>query len=146
MRANEVKRNTKQKKHVQRGRGGKRGKTSGKGHKGQRSRAGGGPRPDIRDRIKRLPKLRGRGVNINRAFRGSFSTVKLSDIEANFNAGDMVTPKILFEKDLIRKSKGQLSNVKIVASGELKKKVIFKGVRFTEASKKAVELLGIEVK
>ncbi len=45
------------------GRGGKRGKTSGKGHKGQKARAGNSSRPEMRDIIKKLPKLRGHGKN-----------------------------------------------------------------------------------
>jgi len=43
------------------GRGGKRGKTSGRGTKGQNARAGRKKRPELRDFIKRVPKLRGRG-------------------------------------------------------------------------------------
>lgn len=54
---------TKNKKSRQVGRGGKRGKTSGRGTKGQNARAGRKKRPEMRDIIKRIPKLRGRGVN-----------------------------------------------------------------------------------
>ena len=59
------------------GRGGKRGKTSGKGGKGQTARAGARPRPEMRDFIKKLPKLRGHGVN--RA-RGVNNERKLSEV------------------------------------------------------------------
>jgi ribosomal protein L15 len=52
---------TKNKKTMIVGRGGKRGKTSGRGGKGQTARAGNKRRPEIRDFIKRIPKLRGRG-------------------------------------------------------------------------------------
>ena len=45
------------------GRGGKRGKTSGRGGKGQTARAGNKRRPELRDFIKRIPKLRGRGIS-----------------------------------------------------------------------------------
>ena len=48
------------------GRGGKRGKTSGRGHKGQRQHGGHGVRPELRDMIKKLPKLRGHGINRSR--------------------------------------------------------------------------------
>lgn len=52
---------TKRKRARQVGRGGRRGKTSGRGTKGQNARAGRKKRPEIRDIIKRIPKLRGRG-------------------------------------------------------------------------------------
>jgi ribosomal protein L15 len=56
-----LKRKTANKKSTQVGRGGKRGKTSGRGTKGQNARAGRKKRPELRDFIKRFPKLRGRG-------------------------------------------------------------------------------------
>lgn len=58
-----LKRKTANKKSRQVGRGGTRGKTSGRGTKGQNARAGRKKRPELRDFIKRFPKLRGRGVN-----------------------------------------------------------------------------------
>ena len=51
------------------GRGGKRGKTAGRGTKGQNARAGRKKRPELRDFIKRVPKLRGRGKHSNKSFR-----------------------------------------------------------------------------
>jgi large subunit ribosomal protein L15 len=56
-----LKRKTANKKARQVGRGGTRGKTSGRGTKGQNARAGRKKRPELRDFIKRVPKLRGRG-------------------------------------------------------------------------------------
>ncbi|MSR87620.1 MAG: hypothetical protein EXS69_00410 [Candidatus Zambryskibacteria bacterium] len=56
-----LKRKTANKKSRQVGRGGTRGKTSGRGTKGQNARAGHKNRPELRDFIKRVPKLRGRG-------------------------------------------------------------------------------------
>lgn len=56
-----LQRKTKNKKSKQVGRGGTRGKTSGRGTKGQNARAGRKKRPELRDFIKRVPKLRGRG-------------------------------------------------------------------------------------
>lgn len=58
-----LKRKTPNKKSKQVGRGGTRGKTSGRGTKGQNARAGRKKRPELRDFIKRVPKLRGRGVS-----------------------------------------------------------------------------------
>ncbi len=62
-----LKRKTANKKSRQVGRGGTRGKTSGRGTKGQNARAGHKNRPELRDFIKRVPKLRGRGKNSNKS-------------------------------------------------------------------------------
>lgn len=106
------------------GRGGKRGKTSGRGTKGQKARAGHKIRPEIRDRIKKLPKLRGRGKNSNKAFRLVPTPVNLSVIEKTFLANEKVTPQILLAKGLIARVRGIVPVVKIVGSG-LEKKVAF---------------------
>lgn len=62
MQFHELKRKTPNKKSAQVGRGGTRGKTAGRGTKGQNARAGRKKRPELRDTIKRIPKLRGRGI------------------------------------------------------------------------------------
>lgn len=69
MQWNTLKPRTKRKKSAQVGRGGKRGKTAGRGTKGQNARAGRKKRPEIRDFIKRFPKLRGRGKNSLKSFQ-----------------------------------------------------------------------------
>jgi large subunit ribosomal protein L15 len=69
MQFHSLKRKTPNKKSKQVGRGGTRGKTSGRGTKGQNARAGRKKRPELRDFIKRVPKLRGRGKNSNKSFR-----------------------------------------------------------------------------
>lgn len=71
-----IKPKTKRKRSAQVGRGGKRGKTSGKGTKGQNARAGRKKRPELRDFIKRFPKLRGRGKSSLKSFQ-----VKLTGAE-----------------------------------------------------------------
>jgi large subunit ribosomal protein L15 len=63
MEMNNLKRQTKRVTSMDVGRGGKRGKTSGKGTKGQNARAGRKFRPEMRDAIKKLPKLRGYAFN-----------------------------------------------------------------------------------
>jgi len=60
---------TKRKRSRQVGRGGTRGKTSGRGTKGQNARAGRKKRPELRDFIKRVPKLRGRGKSSLKSFQ-----------------------------------------------------------------------------
>ncbi len=59
------------------GRGGTRGKTSGRGTKGQNARAGRKKRPELRDFIKRFPKLRGRGKNSFKAYKPKLVGSKL---------------------------------------------------------------------
>lgn len=112
---------TKQKKAKLVGRGGKRGKTAGRGTKGQKARAGHKIRPQMRDIIKKLPKLRGRGKNINKAFRIKPQTVNLSVLDARFEANASVTPSALFEKGLISRTHGKLPAVKILGTGDLSK-------------------------
>ena len=84
MQSHDVKRNTPRKESVQIGRGGRRGKTSGKGHKGQKARAGTSMRPEMRDLIKKVPKLRGRGVNTNKSRKNDYKVVSLAALEENY--------------------------------------------------------------
>ncbi len=71
------------------GRGGTRGKTSGRGTKGQNARAGHKKRPEMRDIIKRIPKLRGRGKSSLKSFQMKLSGQALQEFLAkkktNFN-------------------------------------------------------------
>jgi len=92
---------TKVSKRLGRGLGSGRGKTSGQGTKGQKSRSGhniprrfeGGQMP----LIQRMPKTRGfRSLNLK------FQIVQISQLEKNFRAGEVVSPKTLFEKKLIK--------------------------------------------
>jgi ribosomal protein L15 len=64
-----LKSKTKRRHARQVGRGGTRGKTSGRGTKGQNARAGHKKRPELRDFIKRVPKLRGRGKSSLKSFQ-----------------------------------------------------------------------------
>jgi len=70
---------TKRKRARQVGRGGARGKTSGRGTKGQNARAGRKKRPELRDIIKRVPKLRGRGKSSLKSFKSKLSGVRLKE-------------------------------------------------------------------
>jgi large subunit ribosomal protein L15 len=72
-----LKRKTPNKKSTQVGRGGTRGKTSGRDTKGQNARAGRKKRPELRDFIKRVPKLRGRGKNSNKSIQKQLSGAAL---------------------------------------------------------------------
>src|ERR1700739_4680735 len=88
---------------VGRGQSSTRGKTSGRGGKGQTARAGHKMRPEMRDIIKKLPKRRGYGRNRSRGVRTnrtSFAPVNLALLEASFEKGDTVTPAVLMHKGL----------------------------------------------
>ncbi len=78
------------------GRGGKRGKTSGRGTKGQDARGGHRKRPEMRDILKKLPKRRGHGKNRSRTVRPQvvYSPVNLAALDKAFNAGDTVSPAV----------------------------------------------------
>jgi large subunit ribosomal protein L15 len=146
MQIHEVKRKTTNKTSIKIGRGGKRGKTSGRGHKGQNARSGNSGRPEIRDMIKRIPKLRGRGVNINKAFRQKAQAVSLTDLENNFKAGERVNPTSLFEKGLVTKEGGKMPIVKILNTGEITKKLEIKNCLTSKAAAEAIEKAGGKLK
>ncbi len=143
---NLLQRTTANKKAKTVGRGSKRGKTSGRGTKGQKARAGHKIRPEIRDRIKKLPKLRGRGKNINKAFRIDATVVNLSVLSKAFPANASVTPSALFEKGLIRRTGGKIPAVKILAGGEMKHAVTVYGCEVSAAAKVKIEAAGGTVK
>lgn len=145
MQKHELKRRTKLAKKTRIGRGGKRGKTSGRGHKGQKARAGTGIRPDIRDAIKKIPKLRGRGVNSNKSIKNKSQVVNVSAIDLNFEDGEKVNPKSLHLKNLIRKVSGKLPVVKILGTGEISKKVILTDCLVSVSAKEKVEKVGGKV-
>jgi large subunit ribosomal protein L15 len=131
------------------GRGGKRGKTSGKGTKGQNARAGHHKRPELRDIIKKFPKLRGHGKNRARTVNDArlvSKTVSLMAIEKAFKAGETVSPKTLVEKRVVVQRGKKLPDVVIVATGSLTKSVTVEKVRFSVAAKAAIEKAGGSVK
>src|SRR4051812_6762236 len=101
MQINTLKPRTKNKKTMIVGRGGKRGKTSGRGGKGQTARAGNKRRPEVRDFIKRVPKLRGRGKNSNKSIQDKSFVINIDAIAEIFNTGDVVSPKTLLEKKAV---------------------------------------------
>ena len=125
-------------KRIGRGPGSGHGKTAGRGHKGQKSRTGysrrygfeGGQMPLVR----RIPK---RGfTNI---FRVEFQVVNLRDLERVFDTGETVTPALLAEKGLVR---GGSRPVKILASGELSKKLVVQAHKFSASAREGIEKAG----
>lgn len=137
---------TKNKKTMLVGRGGKRGKTSGRGGKGQTARAGNKTRPELRDFIKRVPKLRGRGVNQNKSFAARPYVINLSDIETLYSAGDIVSPETLVERAVISTISGKIPQVKILGAGEITKKVIIEKCLISKEAAEKVQKAGGEIK
>lgn len=130
------------------GRGGKRGKTSGRGTKGQKARSGNSTRPEMRDIIKKLPKLRGHGKNRARgvvADRARAIAVNLSAVNKAFKAGDTVDPKNLAAKGLIQARGGKTPLVKILGTGDLEAKLTFKKVTVSASAKAKIEKAGGEI-
>ncbi len=121
------------------GRGAKRGKTSGRGTKGQNARSGNKRRPEYRDIIKKIPKARGYRFQ---SFQERASAVNLRDLEATFTAGDSVTLVTLLEKGLIEKHGGKMPVVKILGSGTITKKLSVSGIPVSANAKKAIEAAG----
>jgi len=125
------------------GRGGKRGTYSGHGGKGQTARSGRKMRPIVRDIIKKYPKLRGyknHVVNIGP------QTVNVEKLENKFKKGDTVSPKVLYERNLITRAGGVLSAVKILGTGELKTALHVQGCVVSKSAKEKIVKAGGTVK
>ncbi len=125
-------------KRVGRGPGSGNGKTAGRGHKGQKSRSGysrrwgfeGGQMPLVR----RIPK---RGFfNV---FRVDYQVVNLRDLDRVFDDGDEVTPATLLAKGLIRRGP---KPVKVLATGDLSKKLSVVAAKFSGSAKSKIEAAG----
>ena len=149
MQLHNIKPKHKPKKSRRIGRGGKRGGYSGRGIKGQKSRAGAKIRPAIRDLMMKFPKKRGRAKH---AFKSLFfkpAILNLEDIEKNFSAkggsasdgkdDNIVNPQTLFEKRLIHKKSGALPEVKILGEGEISKKLVFQNVLLSKSARAKIE-------
>lgn len=125
------------------GRGGKRGTYSGRGVKGQKSRAGHKKAPVVRELLKKYHKLRGYKFN---SINEKPAIINVSDIEKLFNSGDVITPEALLEKNLIRKSSGSLPKVKVLGNGSITKKVTLKECISSKQAAQKIESAGGSVK
>jgi large subunit ribosomal protein L15 len=144
MQLHDLKRKTENKSPKRVGRGGGRGKTSGRGTKGQKARAGHSIMPAIREQLKKLPKLRGRGVGGLITIQSKPLVVNLSSLETAFLAGDAVNPKTLVERGLIRtrKNMSKAPIVKILGGGELTKKFVITGCSVSGSARAKIEQAG----
>jgi large subunit ribosomal protein L15 len=146
MQIHELKRIHKNKKSAQVGRGGTRGKTSGRGTKGQKARAGRKLRPEMRDIIKKLPKRRGRGKNSFLSIQEKPVVINLEVIEKHFSDGERITPSVLIKKEIVELYKGRQPRVKVLGNGEVSKKLHLSGFFVSAGTKAKVEKAGGSVK
>src|SRR4051812_18114696 len=127
----------KERNRVGRGIGSGNGKTAGKGHKGQNARSGGGVRLGFEGGqtplFRRLPK---RGfTNINRK---DYTIVNLDTLN-RFEDGTEVTPALLIETGIVSKEQ---EGIKILAKGNIEKKLTVKAHKFSATAKEAIEAAG----
>lgn len=127
----------KERNRVGRGTSSGNGKTSGRGHKGQNARSGGGVRPGFEGGqmplFQRLPK---RGfTNINRK---EYAIVNL-DVLNQFEDGTEITPELLLESGVVKNVK---SGIKVLGSGSVENKYTVKAHKFSASAKAAIEKAG----
>lgn len=142
MQMNQLQRKNPNKQSKRVGRGGLRGKTSGRGHKGQKQHGGHGIRAEIRDQIKKLPKLRGRGKNSNKSIHADNIVINVATIEKHFAAGETVNPATLKEKGLVGGAQSRKADVKILGNGELTKKVTVEGCLVSASASEKISKAG----
>lgn len=127
------------------GRGGKRGKTSGRGMKGQTARAGNSTRPEMREIIKKLPKLRGHGINRSQTVNNERIrpvVVNVAALELAFKAGDAVNPMSLVKAGVVSLRRKKAPMVKLLGTGELTKKLIVTNCVVSQSAKEKIEKAG----
>ena len=139
MQLHQLQRKTKNKNIKRVGRGGLRGKTSGRGTKCQKARAGHRIRPDVREKLKKLPKLRGYNFA---SIQVKPKVINVKSLEVAFASGDAVNPKMLIERGVIRARKGVTPKVKVLGDGELTKKLTVTGCTVSATAKEKIEKAG----
>ena len=121
-----------------RGHGSGNGKTAGRGQKGQWARSGGGVRVGFEGGqmplARRLPK-----VGFNNIFATQYAIVNVADLEAAFEAGEVVDTEALKAKGLVKKT---LDGVKVLGNGELTKALTVKAAAYSASAKEKIEKAG----
>ena len=130
---------TKNRKRVGRGNGSGHGSTAGRGDKGQNSRAGGGKGPGFEGGqnplAMRLPKLPG----FKNRWRQEYDVVNVGRLEGLFADGDVVSPESLKDKGVIKSADAA---VKVLADGDLTKKLTIKVAKVSGAARVKIEAAG----
>ena len=129
----------KNRKKVGRGPGSGLGKTSGKGHKEQNARSGGGVRPGFEGgQLPLYRRISRRGFS-NYPFKKTFTVVNVAELDAKFNDGDTVTWEGLVERRIIKPSD---ILVKILGNGDLTKKLSVEMLDMSASAKEKIEKAG----
>ncbi len=127
-------------KRVGRGIGSGLGKTSGRGHKGQLARSGGGKGPTFEGGqtplVRRLPKRGFKNI-----FKKEYATVNVADLN-NFENGTVVTPEMLVQSGLANKAK---DGIKILGDGELQSALTVRAHKFSKSAAEKIEGAGGKV-
>ena len=128
----------KKRKRLGRGTGSGLGKTSGRGHKGQRSRAGHSQHPTFQGGA--MPMIRRIGKRgFNNKFALKVGEVNVADLEANFDAGAEVTPETLKGRAL---ANYRYDVLKVLGNGEITKSLTVSAHRFSASAKEKIEKAG----
>jgi len=125
------------------GRGGAHGTYSGRGMKGQKSRAGRKLVPIIRELIKKYPKLRG-----YRTFRlDKFTAViNVQNLEKISKDGEVISPENLLKKGIVSKIKGRTPKIKILGTGKLTKKLVVENCKVSKSAEESIKKSGGTIK
>jgi len=145
MQFHNLKKNKTNRKAKQVGRGGTRGKTSGRGTKGQNARAGHKKRPEMRDFIKRLPKLRGRGKNFLKSRKEKPFILNVNLLEGAFAKSETVNLATLVEKGLLAQKNAKIGRVKLLGTGPLTKALTIEGLLVSKGAQEIITLAGGKV-
>lgn len=140
MQLHELRLRHKKKRRKRVGRGGKRGTYSGRGVKGQKSRAGRRLKPVIRELIKKYPKLRGyKFRSRTKIQKPKITILNLDVLEKKFTSGEKINPAVLMKKGLIRRIRGKVPKVKILGKGKLTKALTVEGCQASKQAKERIE-------
>ncbi len=143
MQLHELKRDTPYKREKRVGRGGKRGKTSGRGTKGQKARAGHSIMPAIREQLKKLPKRRGYKMP---SVQAKALVVNVGELDRAFQSGDIVDRNVIIARNLIRSSLGAKLPIKILGNGNISKKLTIVGCAVSASARAKIEAVGGMIK
>jgi len=131
----------KKRKRLGRGPGSGQGKTAGRGHKGAGSRAGNSQHPTFQGGtmplVRRVPK---RGFNNRWALQ--VAVINVGQLDANYEAGELVTLESLSDKNLAR---GRFDVLKVLGDGELTKKLRVQAHRFSKSAVEKIQQSGGEL-
>ena len=129
----------KARKRVGRGIGSGTGKTSGKGHKGQNARSGGGVRPGFEGGqmpLFRRPPKRG----FTNVFKKQYAVINVSDLN-NFEEGTVITPEFLIENNYVKKATAK-DGIRVLGDGELNVSLTVKAQHFSKSAIEKIEACG----